>query len=149
MKLILPLRLTYYLTWTGSTDADKAKYWSSNVKLSPNNRYLWVTARGRAGQNVTSQLSCFLLNEGGAVVKRLFRQPAGVEGKGSGSIAIMPASWSDEYAIYSDSPGGYIEVLRLDGRNETALGIEYSSAKAVARLEIAKQSCCANALWYD
>ena len=82
-------------------------------------------------------------------MKALFRQPSGVEGKGSGSIAIMPAPWSDEYAIYSDSPGGYVEVLKLDGRNETELGVEYSTAKSVARLQIAAKSCCANALWYD
>lgn len=61
----------------------------------------------------------------------------------------MPAPWSDEYAIYSDSPGGYVEIFKLDGRNETDLGVEYSAAKSVARLQIAKNACCANALWYD
>lgn len=82
-------------------------------------------------------------------MKQLFRQPVGVEGQGSGSDAVMPAPWSDEYAIYSDSPGGYVEIFKLDGRNETDLGVEYSAAKSVARLQIAKNACCANALWYD
>ena len=115
------------------------------LTLSPNKRYLWATSRGR-GKN-SGYISCFLLDEEGAVVKKMFMMPTGSYGTTTSSLITAP--WSDKIALYGDAPSGFLAVLQLVGPVETDDGLEYSSAKVISRLDIAPGSCCSNALWVD
>jgi hypothetical protein len=80
-------------------------------------------------------------------MKKLFTVPTGTTNTTSSSLTVAP--WSDEYVIVADAPGGYIEVLRLDGGDDTEDGTEYSSVRSVAKLEIEKGTCCGNPVWLD
>jgi carboxy-cis,cis-muconate cyclase len=68
---------------------------------------------------------------------------------GGWANAISPAFWSDEYAALADTPDGYVQIWKMEGRDETALGIEYSTARAVAQVDIGDGGCCANVIWYS
>jgi carboxy-cis,cis-muconate cyclase len=115
--------------------------------LSPNNRYLWATARSQVRQEPTGYISGFLLDKKGAIVKRMFMVPTGTAATSSNAITTAP--WSDEYAALADTPGGYVQIWKLDGRKETDAGIEYGSAKMVSSIDLGNGSCCANAVWYS
>jgi carboxy-cis,cis-muconate cyclase len=64
------------------------------------------------------------------------------------ALAVIPAFWSEEYAAVSYYPGGDIEILKLEGRKETADGIEYETARAVVKSGVGDAGCCANVIWY-
>ncbi|CAI4214103.1 unnamed protein product [Parascedosporium putredinis] len=104
-----------------------ANYWSAGVSLSVNKRYLWFTTRGRAG--TSGLISCFLLDEHGSVVSKMFTLETGTSNTISSSVTAAP--WSDEHAILTDAPGAYIEVWKLDEPLEATDGdvLEYATAK--------------------
>jgi carboxy-cis,cis-muconate cyclase len=136
-------RMVLLIVMAGDNTAD---YWSADVAISRNKRYLWATSRARSRQK-SGQLSCFLLDGDGAIVKRMFMVPT--ETTGSTSNAISTAPWSDEHVVLSDVPGGYVQVWKLDGRTTTDAGVLYSTAKAAAKLVIREGACCTNAIWYN
>jgi carboxy-cis,cis-muconate cyclase len=88
-----------------------------------------------------------LLDKEGHILKRLFNQATGTTNTTSSSLTAAP--WSNEYAVFADAPGGYIEILKLEGRQETDEGLEYSSARVAAKLDIEAGACCGNALWLN
>lgn len=115
--------------------------------LSPSARYLWATSRAEYNTNITGQISCFLLGDDGAILKKMFMVPTTtINGIAN---AIQPAFWSDEYAAMADYGTGYVQVWKLGGRNETALGTEYDTATPIAQVNITDGGCCANAIWYS
>ena len=133
-------------------DADTAEYWSAEVMLSSSGggggpRYLWATARGK-GNDTTGFVSVFLLGDDGGIVKRMFRVPT-TTGGGMAN-AISPAFWGDEYAAMTDYPNGYVLMWKMEGRRERGDGlVEYTTARAVARVDVGDGGCCANAIWYS
>jgi len=142
-----PIHVSKYLTDLDAEGerANNDQYWSAAVNISPNGRYLWATARGR--QRSTGYISCFLLDGDGRILKRLFIMATGTTNTTSSSLTTAP--WSDEYVVFADAPGGYVEILKLDGREETDMGVEYSSARVVAKLDIEEGACCGNPVWLD
>jgi len=124
----------------------KADYTAADIMLSPSGRYLWATSRARGDGSITGYIACFLLDDAGAVLKEMLMVPTA--SFGSISNAITTAPWSDEYVLLTDVPGGYVEVWKMDGKEETELGVEYTVAKPIARVDIGR-SCCANALWVN
>lgn len=139
--LTVPLQGALLLTISFATGANSALYWSADLSISPSSRYLWATARAQSGtarvQNYTGALSVFELDSAGTVVERLLTVPTSSRG-GSTSNAIAVAPWSDEFAILTDVPGGYVEVWRLKSSER--------DARPVARVEIGR-GCCANGIW--
>ena len=115
--------------------------------LSASGRYLWATARPSPSSSWTGYVACFLLADDGNMVRPMFRIPT--TEAGGAAEAVSPAPWSDEYAAMAHHPGGYVEVLKMEGRRETGQGVEYASAKVVARVDIGDGGCCANAIWYS
>lgn len=97
--------------------------------------------------NNTGFISAFLLDRGGEVVKRMFRVPTTT--LGGIANAVSPAPWGSEWAAMTDYSKGYVQVWRMIGKKMGVYGVEYSSAKAVARVDIADGGCCANTIWYD
>ena len=80
-------------------------------------------------------------------MKQLFRVPT--TAVGSVANAISPSPWSDEYAALADTPNGFVQMWKLDGRSEGPHGVEYSIAKPIAKVDINDGGCCANAIWYS
>jgi carboxy-cis,cis-muconate cyclase len=113
--------------------------------MSPSGRYVWATARAQRNTQYNGYISCFLLAADGAIIKKMFMVPTTT--KGGWANAISPAPWSDEYAAMTDLPNGYVQIWKLDGKTETSNGVEYSTAKAVARVDIGDGGCCANVVW--
>jgi carboxy-cis,cis-muconate cyclase len=134
------------LTLSKTVAAPNADFTGSDVTLSRSGRYLWATSRARNVASVTGYVAGFLLDDDGVVLKQIFMHPTA--SFGSVSNAVTAAPWSDEYFLVTDTPGGYVEVWKVDGREETELGVEYSSARAVARVDVGR-GCCANALWVN
>ena len=133
------------------TDTNSTDFWSAEVMLSPSARYLWATARAKTNQT-TGFISVFSLAEDGAILRRMFRVPTTT--LGGWANAIAPAPWSDEYAVMTDYPLGYVQVWKLEGgreRTEDGGGRvrEYTGAKPVARVDVGDGGCCANAIWYS
>ena len=84
----------------------------------------------------------------GAILRRAVADPVATTtlgGAGSTSNAIAAAPWSDEFAVFSDVPGGYVEVWRLVVGSGGSAAAE---VKSVARVDIGG-GCCANAVWFD
>jgi carboxy-cis,cis-muconate cyclase len=117
--------------------------------LSQSSKYLWASTRLKVNSTGpgSSFISCFLLADDGHVVKKMFTMPTSTDA--GAPLAITPASWSDEYAAVSYYPGGSIEILKLEGRKETADGVEFETAKAVVKARLAEAGCCANTIWYS
>lgn len=115
--------------------------------LSPDSKYLWATARAQSKSNLTGYISTFLLDSDGVIVKRMFRVPTTTVG--GIANAISPAPWGSEWAAMTDVPNGYVQIWKMTGKKEGDHGTEYTSAEAVARVDIADGGCCANAIWYD
>jgi carboxy-cis,cis-muconate cyclase len=65
------------------------------------------------------------------------------------SNGISPAFWSDEIAAFTDATNGNVEIYRLDGKKTGDNGVEYSTAKSIAKVVINDGGCCANAIWYS
>ncbi|KAK0714188.1 Lactonase, 7-bladed beta-propeller-domain-containing protein, partial [Lasiosphaeria miniovina] len=133
----------YSLIPTGNNNKN---YWSAEVMLSPSGRYLWATARAQRNVDVVGYISCYLLAADGAIVKLMFMVPTTTTG--GWANAISPAFWSDEYAALADTPTGYVQIWKLSEPKDTPQGVEYGTAKAVARVDIGDGGCCANAIWY-
>jgi carboxy-cis,cis-muconate cyclase len=113
--------------------------------LSPSARYLWATARAYNSTDY-GYISAFLLGDNGAIVKEMFRIPtATISGIAN---AISPAFWSDEYAAMADTPTGFVQMFKMDGKVETQNGTEYTTAKPIAKVDINDGGCCANVIWY-
>ncbi|KAK3356414.1 Lactonase, 7-bladed beta-propeller-domain-containing protein [Lasiosphaeria hispida] len=129
------------------TDADTELYWSAEVMLSHSGRYLWATARAQRDKSITGYISAFLLGEDGQIIKRMFQIPTTTVG--GWANAISPASWSDEYAAMTDYPEGYVQMFKMEGRQETKDGVEYTTARPVAKVNITDGGCCANVIWYS
>ena len=72
---------------------NNSAYWSAEVSLSPNGRYLWGSARARPGSDDVSYLTAFLLSADGAVERPMFTVPTTTRGGIANSVA--PAPWSD------------------------------------------------------
>jgi carboxy-cis,cis-muconate cyclase len=68
---------------------------------------------------------------------------------GGGTNHISPAFWSDEYAAMTDFGQGYVQIFKLDGSRDSRDGTEYTTARPVAKVDIADGGCCANAIWYS
>jgi carboxy-cis,cis-muconate cyclase len=125
----------------------KEDYWSAGVMLSKSGRYLWATARAQNNTDNYGYISAFLLSESGAIVKKMFMVPTTTVG--GIANAISPAFWSDEYAAMTDVPTGYVEMFKMEGRKETVDGVEYATARPVAKVTIGDKGCCANVIWYS
>ncbi|RKU45339.1 hypothetical protein DL546_007881 [Coniochaeta pulveracea] len=123
--------------------SNSSGYWSAEVLLSHDARYIWATARAQSNTNRTGYISAFLLDDAGLIVKRMFRVPTTTTG--GVANAISPAPWGSEWAAMTDVPKGYVQIWRMTGGKE---GV-YAGAQAVARVDIADGGCCANAIWYD
>lgn len=150
-------------------DADTNLFWSAEVMLSPSGRYLWATARvldthavdewngGNGKSSLTGYMTAFLLDDEGQVVRRMFRvattSPVTEKTRGIAkrfASAVSPAFWSDEFVAVTDYPEGYVEVWKMEGRREGRDGlVEYTGARAVARVDVADGGCCANVIWYS
>ncbi len=122
-------------------------FWSAEVMLSPSERYLWATARARRGASNVGYISAYLLDKDGRIVKQMFRIPTTTTG--GIANAISPAPFSDEYAAMTDTPTGYVQMFKMEGRKETDDGVEYATARPVARVDIPDGGCCANVIWYS
>ncbi|KAH8893006.1 3-carboxy-cis,cis-mucoante lactonizing enzyme [Thozetella sp. PMI_491] len=130
------------------TAKDTASYWSAEVMLSQDARYLWATARAQQNTTRLGYISAFLLDDDGTIVKRMFMVPTTT--KGGIANAIAPAPWGPAWAAMADFGTGYVQMWRMTGRNESTDGVvEYTSATAVARVDISDGGCCANVAWYD
>ena len=114
---------------------------------SPSGRYLWATSRGQRGTKYNAYVSCFLLGDDGAIVKKMFMIAS--SSGGVTSNAITPAFWSDEYAVFTEATNGKIDILKLGGSTTGKQGLEYKTADRVATLTISDGGCCANAVWYS
>ncbi len=127
---------------------DIANYWAAEVMLSSDARYLWATTRAQQNTTLYGYISGFLLDDDGTIIKRMFIVPTTTR---SGiANAIAPAPWGPAWAAMADFGTGYVQMWRMTGRNETEDGIvEYTSAAAVARVNISDGGCCANVAWYD
>jgi carboxy-cis,cis-muconate cyclase len=125
----------------------KENYWSAEVMLAPSGRYVWATSRGKRNTEFYGYISCFLLDSEGMIVKRMFMVPTTT--KAGWANAISPAFWNDEYAAMADYPDGYVQIWKMEGKKETENGIEYTTATAIARVDIGDGGCCANAIWYS
>jgi len=132
---------------TRATGQPGSSYSACSLALSSSGRYLWTIARGARGTKNNSQISCFLLGEDGAVVKRMFMTSTTTAG--SGSNAVTPAFWDEEYAVVAESPSGHVEVLKLAGMVKGDQGIEFTGVELVASLKVDDGGCCANAVWYS
>ena len=117
--------------------------------LSPSGKYLWASTRLRVDATGPgpSYISCFLLDDNGLIVKRMFTVPTSVDP--GAALAVTPAFWGEDYAAVSYYPGGDVEILKLEGLKETADGAEYETARAVAKLNVKDAGCCANMIWYS
>jgi carboxy-cis,cis-muconate cyclase len=127
-------------------DANTTQFWSAEVALSPSGRYLWATARARTNAT-TGFISAFLLDDDGGIVRKMFRVPTTT--LGGWANAINPAPWGEEYAVMTDYPMGYVQVWKMDGARERGGLVEYTGARAIARVDIGDGGCCANAIWYS
>lgn len=127
-------------------DANTTEFWSAEVMLSPSGRYLWATARARTNAT-TGFISAFLVGDDGGIVKKMFRVPTTT--LGGWANAINPAPWAEEYAVMTDYPTGYVQVWKMEGPRERGGLVEYTGAKAIARVDIGDGGCCANAIWYS
>jgi hypothetical protein len=118
------------------------------VFLSPSNRYLWAAARLRTKDKGPgpSYVSCFLLDDKGLIVKRMFMIPITSAGA---PVEVTPVPWSDEFVAVSNYPVGEVQMLRMQGRKETTNGVEYDTALTVAGIKIDKLGCCGSHLWYN
>ena len=119
----------------------------SEVMLSRSTRYLWAAARGKADSGYGGYLSCFLLDDDGFILKKMFTVSTGNTGGTASSIS--PAPWDDEWLALSDSVSGYVQLWRMKGGKQTDAGIDYSTAEPMARVDIFDGGCCSNALWYN
>ncbi|KAK3695879.1 Lactonase, 7-bladed beta-propeller-domain-containing protein [Podospora appendiculata] len=128
-------------------DSTISNYWSAEVMLSANARFLWATARAQVNTRIPGYISAFLLDEQGAIVKRMFRVPtttvAGI------ANAVSPAPWGSEWAALTDVFTGYVQIWKMADKTEGSYGTEYATADAVARVDIPDGGCCANAIWYN
>ncbi|KAL8291226.1 hypothetical protein RB597_005461 [Gaeumannomyces tritici] len=137
---------SYYLLPKNITQTDK-QYWSAEVMLSHNSRFLWATARAWVNTTNHGYVNGFLLDGDGRVAKHMFQEKTTTTG--GYANAISPAPFGDEWAAMTDVPRGYVQMWRMTGRNETELGVEYTGAEAVAKVNIVDGGCCANVVWYD
>lgn len=126
---------------------NKTNYWSAEVMTSPGGEYLWVTARANSNTTRTGYISVFLLAPTGSIAKRMFIVPTTTVG--GIANAITPAPWGSEWAAMTDIPSRYVQIWKMTGKTEGEYGTEYTSAEAVARVDIKDGGCCANAIWYD
>ncbi|EAQ84227.1 hypothetical protein CHGG_10631 [Chaetomium globosum CBS 148.51] len=128
-------------------EADTERYWSAEVMLSASGRYLWASARAKEEVD-TGFVAVFLVGADGGIVKKMFRVPTTT--RGGKANAVSPAFWDDEYAAMTDYGEGYVLMWRMEGRRERADGlVEYSTARAVAKVDVKDGGCCANAIWYS
>ncbi|OIW24645.1 3-carboxy-cis,cis-mucoante lactonizing enzyme [Coniochaeta ligniaria NRRL 30616] len=127
--------------------SNSSNYWSAEVMLSQDARYLWVTTRAQVNTKVPGYTSAFLLDDEGAIVKRMFRVPTTTVG-GMANM-ISPAPWGCEWAALTDVGVGYVQIWKMKNKTEGRHGTEYATAEAVARADIADGGCRAVALWYD
>src|SRR3569833_135475 len=116
--------------------------------LSSSSRYLWTSTRLKFNATAPgpSYYSCYLLSDNGRFGYRMFMLPT--SGDPGAALAVSPAFWSDEYAAFSYYPGGDVEILKLQGKKEADDGVEYETARVVAKLSIGDSGCCANMIWY-
>lgn len=124
-----------------------SNYWSAEVMLSADARYLWATARAQNNTAIPGYINAFLLDDEGRVVKRMFRVETTTVG-GIGNM-IAPAPWGVEWAAMTDVGTGYVQMWRMKDGKEGRYGMEYGNAEAVARVDIRDGGCCAVAVWYD
>ncbi|KAB5566264.1 Lactonase, 7-bladed beta-propeller-domain-containing protein [Coniochaeta sp. 2T2.1] len=124
-----------------------SNYWSAEVMLSPDARFLWATARAQINTTIPGYISAFLVDEEGVIVKRMFRK----ETTTVGGIANMvsPAPWSNEWVALTDIGTGYVQVWKMGQKKEGRHGTEYGNAEALARVDIKDGGCCAVAIWFD
>lgn len=101
-------------------------YWSAEVMLSRSERYLWATSRAQSNTTYPGYVSAFLLSGEGQIIKRMFMVPTTTVG--GWANAISPAPWSDEYAAMADHPTVYVQMFKMEGRQETEHGVEYTTA---------------------
>jgi carboxy-cis,cis-muconate cyclase len=112
--------------------------------LSSTEKCLWATARAEAKTNLTGWISCFELNDSGAISKRLFMVPTTTTN--GIANAVTPAPFDDQWVALADNPTGYVQIWQL----KTGSGrYTNSTAVRVARVDIPDGGCCANAIWYD
>jgi carboxy-cis,cis-muconate cyclase len=115
--------------------------------LSSDNRYLWATARALQNTTYPGYVNAFLLDDHGAIVKRLFMMPTTTVG--GIANAISPAPWASEWSALTDIGTGYVQIWKMSEEKAGDHGIEYGTAVAVARVDINDGGCCANAIWLD
>ncbi|KAE9377386.1 3-carboxy-cis,cis-mucoante lactonizing enzyme [Stipitochalara longipes BDJ] len=124
------------------TGANTTKYWSAEVMLSSTEKYLWATTRPQTKTNLTGLISCFELNDSGAIQKKLFSVP--ITDANTNAVAISPAPFDDQWAALADQ--GYVQIWQL--KNGTGRYANTTGAP-VATVKIPDGGCCANAIWYD
>ncbi|KAK1831958.1 Lactonase, 7-bladed beta-propeller-domain-containing protein [Podospora conica] len=122
-------------------------YWSAEVMLSKSSRYLWATARAQSNTTFVGYINAFLLDNEGRIAKTMFRVPT-TTGGGTAN-AISPAEFSDEYAVMTNLPRGYVEMFKMEGPKQGKHGLEYTTARPVGKVDINDGGCCANAVWYS
>jgi carboxy-cis,cis-muconate cyclase len=110
--------------------------------LSSSEKYLWATARAEAKTNLTGYISCFELNDAGAIQKKLFTVPTTV--LNGNAVAVAPAFFDDQFIALADT--GYVQIWQM--KNGTGRYAN-STATPIAKVDINDGGCCANALWYD
>jgi carboxy-cis,cis-muconate cyclase len=118
--------------------------------LSHSSKLLWATARAMSDSNNTGFISCFNLDDSGAITDQIFMLPTTTTN--GIANAVSPASWSDEFMALTDVPRGYVQIWQLVKGNGTAFGAGrsgWTSANMVAQVDIKDGGCCANAIWYD
>lgn len=62
---------------------------------------------------------------------------------------ISPVPWCNEWAALTDIGTEYLQIWKMRGKEEGRHGTEYTTAEAVARVDIGDGGCCAVAIWYD
>lgn len=130
------------------------QYWSAEVMVSHDGRYLWATARaGFSAPDNYGYINGFLLGTDGKILKQLFQAPTPIKGGIANAVAPAPKELGSEWAALTDIHGnrtrGTVQMWRMTGRKETELGVEYSGAEVKASVDLTDGGCCANVAWYD
>jgi carboxy-cis,cis-muconate cyclase len=110
--------------------------------LSSAEKYLWVTTRAKTKTKPTEYISCFGLNDTGAIQRKLFMVPT--TGANGNVAAVSPASFDDQYVALVDS--GHVQNWQM--KNGTGRYVN-TTAVPIAKEDISDGGCCANAIWYD
>ncbi|KAI1154709.1 carboxy-cis,cis-muconate cyclase [Nemania diffusa] len=110
---------------------DPAYYWSDEVSLSREHKYLWATNRARDNSQ-KGYISAFALSPAGEISRQLFLLETRTSGGFANSVAASP--FDDSIAALTDNSTGFVEIWHVD-------------RGLVAHLNIRDgQGCCANAV---